>query len=197
MELWTGAFSWGKCHWPDLKRPSDFWLFPKLKGCRYETIEEMKEAVTKVIDTLTQEDIHGAFQNLFERYNKYIAAGGDYFEGDTSFMCVLSIKVPIRKESGNLSYAPRMLTKFALSSFSLLRIFHTYVSWWFSLESEWQQVSSSLQDSSLYSRLSQQCCSLKGLHKPSYFQVLWCLYQVHKLQLVLSLPSCFIIFSVL
>ena len=31
----------------------DFCLFPKLRGCRYETIEEMKEAVTKVIDTLT------------------------------------------------------------------------------------------------------------------------------------------------
>ena len=31
--------------------PCDFWLFPKLRGCRYETIEEMKEAVTKVIDT--------------------------------------------------------------------------------------------------------------------------------------------------
>ena len=31
----------------------DFWLFPKLRGCRYETIEEMKEAVTKVIDTPT------------------------------------------------------------------------------------------------------------------------------------------------
>ena len=44
--------------------PCDFWLFPKLKGCRYETIEEMKEAVTKVIDTLTQEDFHGAFQKL-------------------------------------------------------------------------------------------------------------------------------------
>ena len=27
---------------------------------------------------------------------------GDYFEGDLSFMCVLSIKVPIRKKSGNL-----------------------------------------------------------------------------------------------
>ena len=25
----------------------------KLRGCRYETIEEMKEAVTKVTDTLT------------------------------------------------------------------------------------------------------------------------------------------------
>ena len=34
--------------------PCDFWLFPKLRGCRYETMEEMKEAVTKVIDTLTQ-----------------------------------------------------------------------------------------------------------------------------------------------
>ena len=67
----------------------------------------MKEAVTKVIDMLTQEDFHGAFQKLLERYNKFIAAGGDYFEGDKSFMCVLSIKVPIRKKSGNLSYAPR------------------------------------------------------------------------------------------
>ena len=66
--------------------PSDFCLFPKLKenlrGCRYETIEEMKEAVTKVIDMLTQEDFDGAFQKLLERYNKCIAAGGDYFEGD-------------------------------------------------------------------------------------------------------------------
>ena len=42
----------------------------------------MKEAVMKVIDTITQEDFHGAFEKLLERYNKYIAAGGDYFEGD-------------------------------------------------------------------------------------------------------------------
>ena len=66
---------------PDLA-PSEFWLFPKLTGCRYETIEEMKEAVTKVIDTLTQEDFHVAFVKLLERYNKCIAAGGDYLEGD-------------------------------------------------------------------------------------------------------------------
>ena len=66
---------------PDLA-PCDFCLFPKLRGCRYERIEEMKEAVTKVIDTLTQEDFHRAFQRLLERYNKCIAAGGDYFEGD-------------------------------------------------------------------------------------------------------------------
>ena len=47
--------------------PCDFWLFPKPRGCRYETIEEIKEAVTKVIDTLTQEDFDGAFQKLLER----------------------------------------------------------------------------------------------------------------------------------
>ena len=38
----------------------------------------MEEAVGKVMDTLTQEDFHGTFQKLLERYNN----GGDYFEGD-------------------------------------------------------------------------------------------------------------------
>ena len=55
---------------PDLA-PCDFCLFPKLKeklrGCRYETIEEMKEAVMKVINALTQEDFHGAFQKLLKQ----------------------------------------------------------------------------------------------------------------------------------
>ena len=64
---------------PDLA-PCDFWLFPKLRSCRYETIEDMKDAVTKVIDTFIQEDFRGAFQKLLEWYNKCIAAGGDYFE---------------------------------------------------------------------------------------------------------------------
>ena len=64
---------------PDLA-PCDFWLFPKLRGYRYETIEEMKEAVTKANDTLKQKDFHGVFQMLLQRYNKCIAAGGDYFE---------------------------------------------------------------------------------------------------------------------
>ena len=94
---------------PDVA-PCDFCLFPKLTGCRYETIREMKEAVTKVIDTLTQEDFHGAFEKLLERYNKCIAAGGDYFEGDYGFMFVLSIKVPIRKKSGNLFNDPHIFT---------------------------------------------------------------------------------------
>ena len=42
----------------------------------------MKEAVTKVIDALIQEDLHGALKKLLERYNKCITAGGDYSERD-------------------------------------------------------------------------------------------------------------------
>ena len=50
---------------PDLAS-CDFWLFPKFRGCCYETIE----------------DFYWDFQMLLERHNKCIAAGGDYFEGD-------------------------------------------------------------------------------------------------------------------
>ena len=42
----------------------------------------MKEAVTKVIDMLIQEDFQEAFQQLLEQYNKYIVARGYYFEED-------------------------------------------------------------------------------------------------------------------
>ena len=45
-------------------------------------MRQLKEAVTKVIDTLTQEDFHGAFQKLLERNNKWIAAGEGYLQGD-------------------------------------------------------------------------------------------------------------------
>ena len=81
---------------PDLV-PCDFCLFPKPRGCRYDTIKEMKEAVTNVIDTLTQEKFHGVFLKFLERYNKSTAPGGDYFKGDLSFMFILSIKVPYKK----------------------------------------------------------------------------------------------------
>ena len=96
--------------------PCDFSLFPKLRGWRYETVEEMKEAVTKVIDTLMQEDFPEDCQKLLERYDKCVAARVDYFEEALSFMCVLSVKVPIRKKSGNLFNDPR--TFISLSSTS-------------------------------------------------------------------------------
>ena len=42
----------------------------------------MKEAVIKIIDSLTQEDFDGAFQKLLEQYNECIATGGDYIGGN-------------------------------------------------------------------------------------------------------------------
>ena len=78
--LQIGQWHFHQDNTPELA-PCDFCLFPKLRGCRYETIEEMKEAVMKDIDTLTQGDFHGAFQKLLEWY-KCIAAGGNYFEGN-------------------------------------------------------------------------------------------------------------------
>ena len=62
--------------------PRNFCLFRNLRDCRFETTEEMKESVSKVIDMLTREDFYGAFQKLLERYIKSIAAGGAYFEED-------------------------------------------------------------------------------------------------------------------
>ena len=42
----------------------------------------MKVAVTKVIDTLTQDDFPAAFQKFLEQHNKCSTTGGDYSEGD-------------------------------------------------------------------------------------------------------------------
>ena len=92
---------------PDLA-PCDFWLFPKLRGCCYETIEEMKEVVMKVIDTLTQEDFHGALQKLLEWYNKCIELEEITLKG-TKVSCVCTInKSAHMKKSGNLSNDPRI-----------------------------------------------------------------------------------------
>ena len=81
---------------PDLA-PCDFCLFPKFRGCRFETTEEMKEAVTKVIDTLTQEDFHGALQKLLELY-KCMAAGGDYLRRRLEFhVCTVNKSAHTKK----------------------------------------------------------------------------------------------------
>ena len=84
LQIWSVVFPPGQCTSPQLHSchrlfdqdgdrldlvPFNFCFSPMLRSCRYETAEEMKEAVTKVIDTLTQEDFHGAFQKLLEQYN--------------------------------------------------------------------------------------------------------------------------------
>ena len=60
-------------------------------------LKRWKRLWRRSLTRFTEDDFHGAFQKLLEWYNKCISAGGDYFEGDKSFMRVQLIKVPIRK----------------------------------------------------------------------------------------------------
>ena len=79
---------------PDLG-PCDLCLFPKLRCCRYET----NEAVTKVIDTLRQEDVHVSFQKLLERYSRRRLE---------FHVCTINKSAHTKKKSGNLFNDPRI-----------------------------------------------------------------------------------------
>ena len=81
---------------PDLA-PRDFWLFPKVRGCRYETIEEMEEAVTKVIGTLTQEDFQGAFQIVGTVQQVHCSWRRLLRRGLEFYMCTFN-KMPMQKK---------------------------------------------------------------------------------------------------
>ena len=67
------------------------------------------------------------------------------------------------------------------------------------LEFEWQQVSSSLQDSSQYSSRSEQCCHLDGLQSTSYFQFFQSCYQCFgectKCMITIGIPIIFMLYS--
>ena len=70
---------------PDLA-PCDFFLFPKLKlrmkGRRFDTIEEIQEESQRVLDTIPKRDFQGCFQAWQKRWDRCIRAKGEYFEGD-------------------------------------------------------------------------------------------------------------------
>ena len=89
-----------------------------------------------------------------------------------------------------------LLERWLLLLFTPLEFFISVLADGFSLEFEWQQVSSSLQDSSQYSGHSQQCCHLDSLFPSTNFQViqssiiLWLLCQKHQSQLAQSSLSC-------
>ena len=72
---------------PDLA-PCDFFLFRKmkmkLKGLRFDTIEEIKAESQRVLDTLIEKDFQEAFKKWRRRWDRCLHAGGNYFEGDGS-----------------------------------------------------------------------------------------------------------------
>ena len=70
---------------PDIA-PCDFWLFSRLTSCRYETTEEMKEAVMKVIATLTRglpwdlPDFVGTVQQVHCSQGRLLRRGLEFHE---------------------------------------------------------------------------------------------------------------------
>jgi len=69
---------------PDLA-PCDFFLFPKLKlrmkGRRFDTVEEIQEESQRVLDIIPKRDFQGCFQAWRKRWDRCIRAKGEYFEG--------------------------------------------------------------------------------------------------------------------
>ena len=70
---------------PDLA-PCDFFLFPKmklqLKGCHFDTVEEIQRESQNVLGKLREQDFHHAFRQWQQRWERCVAAQGDYLEGD-------------------------------------------------------------------------------------------------------------------
>jgi hypothetical protein len=54
----------------------------KLKGRRFDTIEEIQAESQRVLDTMTENYFQVAFQKWRRRWDRYLHAGGNYFEGD-------------------------------------------------------------------------------------------------------------------
>jgi hypothetical protein len=54
----------------------------KLKGRRFDSIEEIQTESQDVMKTLTRNDFQQCFRSWKSRWNLCINAEGDYFEGD-------------------------------------------------------------------------------------------------------------------
>ena len=106
--------------------PCDFCLSPKLRGCRFETIEKMKEALTKVIDTLNQEDFHGAFQNRWMVQQVHCSRRGLLRRGLEFHVCAINKSAHTKKclETYCMLYR-RNYQKQSLYSYTFFLVFQT------------------------------------------------------------------------
>jgi len=55
-----------------------------LKGCHFQTIEEIQENVTRELHIIRESAVQEAFQQWKEGWEWCIASRGDYFEGDSA-----------------------------------------------------------------------------------------------------------------
>ena len=69
---------------PDLA-PAKFFLFPRLKavitGARFADVNAIKDRVTAVLRSISQKTFADCFRKLYESWQTYVVADGDYFEG--------------------------------------------------------------------------------------------------------------------
>jgi len=67
---------------------ADFFLFPKLKttlkGCHFQTIEEIQENAVRELRTITECVFQEAFQQWKKCWERCIVSRGNYFEGDSA-----------------------------------------------------------------------------------------------------------------
>jgi len=72
---------------PDLAS-ADFFLFPKLKttlkGCRFQTTEEIQENAITELHVITESAFQEAFQQGKKQWELCITSRGDYLEGDSA-----------------------------------------------------------------------------------------------------------------
>jgi hypothetical protein len=54
----------------------------KLKGRRFDTIEEIQGEWHRVLDSVTEKDLQEEFQKWRRHWDRCLHAGGNYFEGD-------------------------------------------------------------------------------------------------------------------
>jgi hypothetical protein len=54
----------------------------KLKGRRFDTIEEVQGEWQRVLDSVTERDLQEGVQEWRRRWDRCVHLGGDYFEGD-------------------------------------------------------------------------------------------------------------------
>jgi hypothetical protein len=56
----------------------------KLKGRRFETMSGIQRESQAVLDSIQDNDFHGAFEAWEKLWYRCICSQGDYFEGDDS-----------------------------------------------------------------------------------------------------------------
>jgi hypothetical protein len=78
-------------HSPDLA-PCDLFLFKeiklKLKGRRFDTIEESQAESQRVLDTGKRKGILRSFPRWWRRWGRCLHPGGNYFEGDVGRLAI-------------------------------------------------------------------------------------------------------------